>query len=94
MATNVELYRGLCEHIPPEAAKLIADAVPDGAELATKADLEHGLQAVEYRLLAAIHEVKSQMYEMKADMFRWMLTFFASLWVGLAALIVAVLLGG
>jgi hypothetical protein len=83
MSTNVELYRGLCEHIPPEAAKLIADAVPQGAELATRSELHQ----VEYRLLAAIHE-------MKADMFRWMLTFFASLWVGLAALIVAVLLGG
>lgn len=88
MTSNVELYRGLCEHIPPEAARMIAEALPETDRFT------RDLEQLETRLLAAIHGVRAEIQEAKADVFRWMLTFFASLWLGLAGLIVAVVLGG
>lgn len=86
MDSNIELYEALKGYLGGEAARLIAEAVPPKAELATKTDIQ-----------LEIEKLRTDFAEFKADMRRWMLAFFVPLWVGvygtLAAVVVALVLG-
>ena len=84
MATNIEVYEALrralgSSAVGEEAAKVVAESIPQRDELATKAD---------------IHMLKQEMSELKADMRGWMLSFFVPLWIGvygtLAAVVVSI----
>jgi hypothetical protein len=44
VTTKIEFYQRLREHIPEEAARLIAEEVPIEKRLATKDDLDLGLE--------------------------------------------------
>ena len=79
MATGLELYEALKPTIGEEAAKMMAEALPMTDRIATKSDLERLAE-------------KSDLHAMEARMFRWMLGFFATLWLGNAALIVTIVL--
>lgn len=83
MTTNVEFYRGLRKHLPDEAAKMIAEALPLAEQVATKADLD----LLEERLSRKVSDEV-------ATLLRYMLAFFAPLWLGLAGMIVAIVLKG
>lgn len=76
MATNLELYERLKQHLDEETARMLVETLPRGEELVTKGDLDVALKGLETRLL------------------RRMLTFQVSIWVGFAATIVTVVLGG
>jgi len=81
MTTSVEFYSKLREHIPDEAAKMIAEHMVPAEQMATKAELA----AVEARLSERIGQVESGIH-------RWMLTFFAAQWLGTVGIIVAIFL--
>lgn len=76
MATKIEFYERLKEHIPDEAARLIAEEVNVEDELITK-DYLHG-----------------ELQSLRSDMFRWMLAFFAPLWLGVFGTLAAILIRG
>ena len=81
MATKIELYERLREHIPTEAARLIAEEMTTETHLAAKIDA-----------LAAA--TKADIESLRAGMFRSMLFFFLPLWIGVYATLVAILLRG
>lgn len=78
MASTLELYEALKTHVGEEAARMIVEAPPLADRVVTESYLDARLDA---RLGA-----------MEARIFRWMLGFFATLWLGNAALIVTILL--
>lgn len=101
MTSNLEFYEALREHIPPEAARLIADRVPQTEQLATKADL--GAVRAEMAELRAdlrgeMAGLRTEMAELKADIRGWMLSFFVPLWIGvyatLGALVISIVVRG
>lgn len=79
MATGLELYEALKPTVGEDAARMIAEAPPMTDRVATKADLED---------LAR----RGDLHVLEARMFRWMLGFFATLWLGNVALIVTIVL--
>lgn len=79
MATGLELYETLKPTVGENAARMIAEALPMTDRVATKADLEP-------------LTTKADLHAMDARMFRWMLGFFATLWLGNAGLIVTMVL--
>ena len=79
MTTGLELYEALKPTIGEEAARMIAEALPMTDRVATKADLEDVAR-------------KGDLHAMEARLFRWMLGFFATLWLGNAGLIVTIVL--
>lgn len=82
MATvNLELYEALKKTLDEEAARMIAEVVPEARNLATKEDLER----VEHRLERRIDQLESRM-------FRWTLTFFVPLWVAMLGTLLALVL--
>lgn len=82
MATvNLELYEALKKTLDEEAARMIAEVVPEARNLATKEDLER----VEHRLERRIDQLESRM-------FRWTLTFFVPLWVAVLGTLLALVL--
>lgn len=85
MATGLELYEALKEHIDEEAARMMAEAFPLTEEVATKTYLDTRLGIMEARLDARLSA-------MEARTFRWMLGFFATLWVSNAGVIVTLVL--
>jgi hypothetical protein len=85
MTTSVEFYSKLREHIPDEAAKMIAEHLVTAEQVATKADVKAEVTAAEARLNERIGQVESGIH-------RWMLTFFAAQWLGTVGIIVAIFL--
>jgi hypothetical protein len=81
MATGLEIYEAFKPTVGEEAARMLAEALPMSDQIATKADLE---------ILRVAS--RADLQEMKSDIFRWMLGFFATLWIGNAGLIVTLLL--
>jgi hypothetical protein len=81
MATGLELYEALKSTVGEDAARMIAEALPLNDQIATKGDLEN---------LRVAHRADVQ--EMKSDIFKWMLGFFATLWVSNVGIIVTLLL--
>ena len=78
---KVELYEALKEHVGEEAGRLMAEAFPLTDEVATKTDLARQDERMDARLR-----------KMEARLFRWMLGFFATLWVGSVGIIVTLIL--
>ena len=83
MALNLERYEILKRHMPEEAARVIAEAFPAADQLLTKDYLD-----------ARLAEFRVEVLREFASMHRWMLTFMASLWLGLGGMIVAMSLKG
>ena len=81
MTTGLELYEALKPTVGEEAARMIAEALPMTERVAMKTDIEALGLRVESRISAT-----------EARMFRWMLGFFATLWLGNAGLIVTIVL--
>lgn len=79
MTTGLELYEALKPTIGEEAARMIAEALPMTDRVATKSDLSE---------LAT----KADLHAMEARTFRWMLGFFATLWLGNVGVIVTLVL--
>ena len=79
MTTGLELYEALKPTVGEEAARMIAEALPMTERVATKADVAELVS-------------KGDLHAMEARMFRWMLGFFATLWLGNAGLIVTIVL--
>jgi hypothetical protein len=52
MAGHVELYEALKPHVGEEAAAMIADALPAGRDLATRADLYEVEARISHKLLS------------------------------------------
>jgi hypothetical protein len=81
MATGVDLYKALRPKVGEVAARMIAEALPMTDRVATKSDLGELV-------------TKSDLHAMEARIFRWMLGFFATLWLGNAGVIVTLLIRG
>lgn len=79
MATNLKLYEALKRHMDEETARMLVETLPRGEDLATKGD---------------VLEVRRELSALEARLMRWMLTFFASLWLGFAGTIVTIILTG
>ena len=80
MTTGLELYEALRPSVREDAARMIAEALPLTDRVATKGDLEQ------------LHLVmKADLNAMEARIFRWMLGFFATLWVSNCGVIVTLL---
>ncbi len=73
MTTHVELYRALEPHVGPQAAQMIADAVPPAADIATKEGIAN-----------VIAEIRS----LEAKIFRWGLAMFAPVWGAMIAIVI------
>lgn len=74
---GLALYEALKPKIGAEGARMIAEVVPETAELATKADIV----ALEQRI-----------DRLEARFLRWTLAFFLPLWLAVLAALVAVVL--
>jgi hypothetical protein len=81
MTTGLELYEALKEHVGEEAARMMAEAFPLTDEVATKTDLGRFEDRMDARLS-----------KMEARLFRWMLGFFATLWMSNVGIIVTLIL--
>jgi hypothetical protein len=79
--TEIEFYQRLSEHIPEEAAKLIAERNA-GSRLDAKIDA----LAAQIGTLAT----KVEAEKLRSSFFRWALAFFVPLWVGTYATLVAI----
>lgn len=81
MTTRTEFYQRLREYIPDEAARIIAD------EMTTETDI-----VSRFEKLATKTDVDLSVERLRSDMFRWMLVFFAPLWIGVYGTLVAIIL--
>ena len=81
MTTALELYEALKEHVGEGAARMIAEALPLSDRVVTESYLDARLGGLEGR-----------MGQMEARIFRWMLGFFATLWVSNVGVIVTLIL--
>jgi hypothetical protein len=101
MATGLELYEALKPTVGEEAAKMIAEAMPMGDQVATKTDFA-ALRSDFALLRADLHSeverltlyIDGRISASEARMFRWILGFFATLWVSNVGIIVTLLLKG
>jgi len=83
VSTRIEFFQRLREHIPEEAARLIAEEMPAESQLATKHDVVSGL-----------HDLEMSVERLRSSFFRWNLVFFVPLWIGVYATLVAILFRG
>lgn len=84
MPTTVELYEALKDTVGNEAARMIADAIPQAADLATKVDIAS--------LREGMEQLRGEIHAAEARITRWMLTFFIPLWAGVWATVLAIVL--
>ncbi len=78
MTSTLELYEALKEHVGEEAARMIAEALPLSDRIVTESYLDARLDA--------------RLGQMEARIFRWMLGFFATLWLSNVGVIVTLIL--
>jgi hypothetical protein len=90
MTTGLELYEALKPTIGEDAARMIAEALPMTDKVATKADVAAVRADIDALRRDAV--TKADLHAMEARTFRWMLGFFATLWLGNAGLIVTIVL--
>jgi hypothetical protein len=74
VSTRIEFYQRLQEHLPEQAARLIAEEMPVESDLATKHQLDD-----------AVHRLELSIERLRSSMFRQQLIFFVPLWVGVYA---------
>jgi hypothetical protein len=72
--------------------KMIAEALPLTDRVATKTDLDRVVENLLAQIDARFGGVDGNLGAMEARIYRWMLTFNATLFLGLAGMIVAILL--
>jgi len=84
MATGLELYEALKPTVGEEAARMIAEALPMSDRVATKSDIDDAIARLELCIDARLGAFEGRI-------FRYMLGFFATLWVALAGMIVAII---
>jgi hypothetical protein len=101
VGTKIGFYQRLREHIPEEAARMIAEEMPTESQLATKDDLlatkdeiRHEVSTARQEVEAAVHGVELSLERLRASMFRWQLMFFVPLWAGVYGTLVAILFRG
>ena len=83
MATKIELYQQLREHIADEAAQVIAEEVAMESVIADKLDA-----------LPTRDELENKIERLRASTFRTLLFFFVPMWVGVYATLAAIVLRG
>jgi hypothetical protein len=83
VSTKIEFYQRLREHIPEEAARMIAEEMSTESQLVTHEEFNDG-----------IHRLELLIEKLRSSSFRWNLLFFVPLWVGVYATLVAILLRG
>ena len=81
MATRFRFYERLREHIPEEAARLIAEEMTTETDVGEKFD----------RILEQM-ATKADLEKLRSSMFRWMLTFFVPLWIATYGTLIAIVL--
>lgn len=90
MATSFELFDQFREYMPEEVAREMAQRLAAIDLLATKADVaELRTEFAELR-----SDLKGELARMEASIYRWMLTFNATLFLGIGGMIVAIVLRG
>lgn len=99
MATNIELYEVLKDRIGPEAARMLADAIPPAADfatrhdvLATKNDIEQQIERLDAKIDVVEHRTLAAIHRSQADITRALLGFFIPLWAGVLGVILTLLL--
>lgn len=95
--SNLELYEALKKSMDEDAARMIAEVVPLGRDVATKDDIARVEKATGDQIAAVqidIARVEQQLARMEARFARWILTFFVPLWITSAAAIVTALVAG
>lgn len=92
MGTNIELYEALRGHVGDEGARLIAEVVPATDDLATRDDLQIGLDGLRQEMdglrqdmRLGFAEFRAEMADFKAEIRGWLLKFFVPLWIGVYA---------
>jgi hypothetical protein len=88
MVTSVQMYNVLKEQVGEEAARMIVEQLARADDVATKTDIagvNHNIEMLGLRLEARISASE-------ARTFRWMLGFFATLYLGTAGMIVTLVL--
>lgn len=93
MATsNLEIYETLKPHVGEEGARMIAEVLPSGAEMATKDDV----RATESKLSGEIANLREyidrRFAELESRFFRLILVFFVPLWVTILGSVLAIAL--
>jgi hypothetical protein len=83
LATGLELYEALKPTVGEEAARVIAEALPMTDRVATNSDIDAAVERLEARLDARLGTFE-------ARLFRWILGFFATLWIAMTGMIVAI----
>lgn len=104
MGAKIGFYERLKEHIPEQAARLIAEEMTIEGELsakleqlATKDDLERFATKDELARFATkddLHRVEMSVERLRSSMFRWQLTFFVPMWLGVYGTLAAILFRG
>lgn len=87
--SNLELYETLKKSMDEDAARMIAEVLPLGRDVATKDDIAR----LERATKEDIARVEQQIARMDARFARWILAFFVPLWITSAAAIVTALVG-
>jgi len=92
--TGLELYEALKPTVGEEAARMIAERLPMSEQIATKAHLDALRTAtksdIDHQTELLIARIDGRISASESRMFRWMLGFFATLWVAQSAMIVAI----
>ena len=105
MSAEIEFYQRLSEHIPEEAARLIAERMAD-RQLEVKVDalaarvdskfaaLVAKVDALTGKVDAIVEHgaTRVEVERLRSSFFRWNLAFFVPLWVGTYATLVAIVL--
>ena len=97
MTTKIEFYRELRQHLPDEAARLIADEMPTESQLATKEDLlatREDIRSTRDEMRVGFNALALEIERVRSSTFRWALGFFVPLWVGVYATLLAILVRG
>jgi uncharacterized protein Yka (UPF0111/DUF47 family) len=82
MATNLELYEVLKRTLDEDAARMIAEVIPLGTDVATKSDVQD--------VKADIQSLERRIDRLEADLMRRTLAFFMPLWIAVLATMIAV----
>jgi hypothetical protein len=85
MANSVDLYEALKPTVEEEAARMVAEALPISDRVATRLDIDQILSTM---------ATKADLSALEARIFRWMLGFFATLWLSNAGVIITLLVRG
>ena len=78
---NLELFEALKQTLNEDAARMIAEVVPQAEDLATTHYIDMKVEGLNRRI-----------DQLESRMFRWVLAFFAPMWIAILAAIITLLL--